>query len=86
MYDTANWIKNEQLTLQHTFEIQKGYHNQRHGQLPVYAAGNYATVRLKLHPIVALPTYKLGPQRSRPFKILRTLSGDHTVELRSPKH
>lgn len=84
MNDTANQIKDAQLALQCAFGIQKGNQTRRYGPLPAYAAGDYATVLLKSHPIAALLTHKLGPQRFSPFKILRTLSGSRSVELDFP--
>lgn len=79
-----NCIRDAQKSIRHTALIQKKYYDNRHSPLPTYKEGDYACLRLDLHP-TSVRHNKLSMQKLPPYCVKRVLSNGHAVELEFPE-
>lgn len=84
LLDNATRLKDAQQSIVMAMNSQKEFYDRRHGPIPSYKVGDYASIRLDRHPVSIIKRNKLSQQKLPPYKITKISSNGRTVELDIP--
>lgn len=72
LLDNATRLKDAQQSIVMAMSAQKEYYDRRHGPMPNFKVGDYASIRLDRHPVAIIKRNKLTQQKLPPVRpILR---------------
>lgn len=84
LLDNATRLRDAQQSIVMAMAAQKEYYDRRHGPIPKFKVGDYASIRLDRHPVSIIKRNKLSQQKLPPYKILKINSNGRAVQLEIP--
>lgn len=86
MLQNAAILQEAQQAIVKATDAQKQFYDRRHGPIPKYKVGDYASIHLDRHPISIIKRNKLSQQKLPPYRITRIVSEGRAVELNIPSN
>lgn len=82
--DKATRLKDAQQAIVMAMGAQKEYYDRRHGPMPKFKAGDYASIRLDRHPVAIIKRNKLFQQKLPLYRITKIHSNGRAAQLDIP--
>lgn len=84
LLNNAARLQDAQQAIVKAMESYKSHYDRRHGPIPKYKIGDYASLRLDRHPVAIIKRNKLSQQKLPPYKIIDINSNGRAVKLDLP--